>query len=927
MKIGSIPLLILTLLILLLGSNMLYAQTQIYHQQPTLAERSAYLKLEFDVPGLNIEEVDESYIYFQYDNDLSFSQQNINFQNGKFTTEIKISNPDAAEFSYYLSLSFFDGLVVTYPAEGASAPITIQVVEPQDKEVTDLTGVSEEIEYTILSPLPDEELVPNDALIAITLFYDEGAANPDSLVLIFNGNDVTSKANMTPYFITYVPKDIKPGTHTIELIYKGTDGPKSLVSWSATVLDPRSSKAQAIASGNTLNGQATLSARSQTIFGTQENIYRGTVNIQGKQGFIKYSLNGLLTSQEDPRLQPQNRYDLELKVGEFLNLEAGHIYPRMNPLVLSGSRVYGVNAGLALFGKSTNFQFTYGFMRRAISNIYDNVSVKADTTAPAHDGFDAIVERSYQLGFESGGIGTHARRIMAARFALGSGKFFQLGFNVASVRDDTTSISTIRSYSDLKNKKPELMSGLSSIEKAELAADDKLFKTPSSNPKPQDNLVIATDMQINMFGNRFQLRSDNGISLLNNNIAPGTLTQKRLEDLGIAKEGEKMDELKWIDMLTNIIIVNENMAYFPLTFDGDGNVAFDTAIPFSILASQNSMSLNALGQTFSVKYVMVGPEYQSLANSAIRRDVQGLTLQDRFRLLSNTIYVTLGYDMLNDNVASTLTATTYTNTFRTNVSWYPVNQKLPRISIGYRSQTRDNEVKRSNPFIGSNDVDGAIYNVIIASNDTSVTAAPRFDETSQISSSITQRVSFLGMQHDVSLNYTTLNTVSNVNKFGGFTSNSYSLSMASTFAQLPLRTTVAVLVNNSEVGDGLNKVDITGFQVGGSYFMFNNKLNLFTDIAFTTNEVLSKSLSVNDRGTPDNLLDDFYYIESNTNSPLYVNPITTSDNSIILTGGARYDINKYHSLLFNYSFTNVSSSGSSNTPNDSVVQLRYLFRF
>ena len=47
-----------------------------------------------------------------------------------------------------------------------------------------------------------------------------------------------------------------------------------------------------------------------------------------------------------------------------------------------------------------------------------------------------------------------------------------------------------------------------------------------------------------------------------------------------------------------------------------------------------------------------------------------------------------------------------------------------------------------------------------------------------------------------------------------------------------------------------------------------------------------------------------------------------------MRGGASYNFNKFHSLLFDASFTNVSvRTAGVNIPNDRVIQLRYVYRF
>lgn len=114
---------------------------------------------------------------------------------------------------------------------------------------------------------------------------------------------------------------------------------------------------------------------------------------------------------------------------------------------------------------------------------------------------------------------------------------------------------------------------------------------------------------------------------------------------------------------------------------------------------------------------MVGPDFVSLANSTIRKDIAGFT-SDRFRLFRNQLYVTLGYEALNDNVTDVKEATTKTNSYRSNVSWYPVRNSLPKISVGFRYRSRENGVERFNSEVPAELENSAVQNLRIVDGDT-----------------------------------------------------------------------------------------------------------------------------------------------------------------------------------------------------------------
>lgn len=918
----------LFLLLVCFIPNKASAQATFNHTQPTLIEKGKSVTLEFEVLGINIQDIQEAFLYYRYDGSIVYQTLKADIERNTVRVTFTIDNLNANSIQYYLSLNLANEVKAYFPNNAAEtdSPITVTLV---DKQVAtqDLMGTTGNIDFNILSPLPDEEIVPEDALIALTLFYNEGEANPDSIKIIFDGVDVTKLADVTPYLITFAPQNLKPGDHSVDIVYSDSTGSKSLTKWTFPTIDPNSRKAEVQRSGTKLaTGQVELSARNQSIFGNTDDIYKSSFRVNGSKGWFRYSVNGMLTSQENPRLQAQNRYGVELYAGNVFELQAGHIFPTMNPLIIAGNRIFGVNSAIHLFDRLINVQVMTGEMRRSVTNLYSNVKDTTVVIAQTLDGNDET-ERRFQLNFENNGAGTYRRNVLGGRFALGNGTNFQLGFNAMKVTDRTSSLNTIGSYTSLLANQPELLNGLSAQQRDELAQDPDMFSAPSSSVKPRDNFMFASDLTIKGFDGKFAVRSDFGMSLLNEDTSTGVLNKARAEELGLDipdNIANVLDELSWL------IIVNENMSYLPLSMSADGVKALstkflffnDTPVPTALLASQNSLNLNVWGNAFQAKYQWVGPEYQTLSNTALRRDIAGYSLSDRFRLFSNTVYVTAGYENFADNLIGSKESTTVTQIINGDLSWFPINRNLPRVSISYRMQARDNSVARMNPyFTSTQQLNSSVRNVEVTGGVEGVIANPRNDNSNQVSFSISKDATFLGLRNDFSINYVNLSTIDNVYAFGDFKSNVYSAGVVSNWSQLPMRTNINFSLNNSDGASGLAKVSIIGVNVGASYFLLNEKLNLFTDFAITANTVESMGLGINDNNSPNNFLDDFYFKDASNYSK-------SEQNTFILRGGATYNFNQHHALLFDASFTNVSvKNAGAVIPNDRVVQLRYVYRF
>ncbi|MDZ7683476.1 MAG: hypothetical protein U5J63_17635 [Fodinibius sp.] len=69
-------------------------------------------------------------------------------------------------------------------------------------------------------------------------------------------------------------------------------------------------------------GNLEISARNQQVGRYANDALSGNVRLSGQKGDVSYSAHGLLTTQEDPRLQPQNRFGASLYIGDWLDLEA-----------------------------------------------------------------------------------------------------------------------------------------------------------------------------------------------------------------------------------------------------------------------------------------------------------------------------------------------------------------------------------------------------------------------------------------------------------------------------------------------------------------------------------------------------------------------------------------------------------------------------
>ena len=893
-----------------------YAQFNVQHQAPVAIERNSIINLEFRIPGISQSEVQEAVLFYRYDGSFSYQQQEVSFQNQIFRVQFNADNPSAALLEYYFEVRLTSGELRTFPANTPNVnPVEVEIVESLEEEKPSL----EQMDYTILSPIPGNGIANNDVLIAIALFYDIDVISSGEFKLYLNDQDVSEEADIGDYYISYLPPGLSTGSYSIALEYETEDETYLITEWQFSVVEPGMATFAGFGTTTqTLRASAEFTARNQVIAGDINNAYTGRTRISGGSGDLRYSAYGYLTTQESARLQPQNRYGVNVTYGDILNFEAGHVYPSMSQFTISGRRVHGINSSVHLLDSKLNFQFLYGELDRNITNQYD--SLKVD---PVLNNSGEVVDRNYFLTYQDGGRGTFSRKVTGGRIGIGNEQKVQFGLHAIKIQDDTTSIFNAQDYRDILSSNISLNNNLSPEDRDSLIANPDELQISGGKIRPRDNIVAGGDLKMAFLNNRLRFNSEAVVSALNNDIYGGPLNVERADDIGFDIEQGTADILQQLSWL---IIINENMNTLPfrLSEDDNGDLVTGAFFPTSILAGNSEVSYRQQMNNFRLQYRWIGPNFYSLANSTIRKDVAGFTLTDRLNLLENRLYVTLGYENLNNNVSGTRNSTTNTSTYRTSTSWYPIDRSLPRVTVGFRYRVRDNDVQRENFLLPATLTDAAVQNIrqerrTINGQDslvTLVTATPRMNQTINFNTSVTQQFDFLNARNDASINFTSLNTTDQAFAYGDITSTAISLSLNSRFREMPLETQVGFTYNNTRSGGGQSDINIAGFYVGGNYRLLENRLSVNGRLAITGNNISNRPLLVEDYNDPTTIRDDYYVLGN-----------TVDENNFqtyVLQAGAQFDIDENHGLIFDANLTNVSGR---NNANDRIVQLRYVFRF
>ncbi len=234
------------------------------------------------------------------------------------------------------------------------------------------------------------------------------------------------------------------------------------------------------------------------------------------------------------------------------------------------------------------------------------------------------------------GYGTYEQNLFAVRSSFGSGKHFQLGFTFAKVKDDPGSIQY------------------------------------GSNPK--ENVVLGPDLKIALHNARIVLHASSAVSLTTQDISNGAVSADELEDL-FGDVSLPFDPIDYDHVLTI------NTSTTPLDPSKGTSLAYNVGIRFTYF-----------NNLLKIGYKSIGAEYNSLANTWIRKDIQGFYFRDRIRLFSNKLYGVFSYENYQDNFSSQdINPEIDLKTFNYSLHYYP-GAGLPHMGASLRTHSRNNGI-------------------------------------------------------------------------------------------------------------------------------------------------------------------------------------------------------------------------------------------
>ncbi|MFH1850829.1 MAG: hypothetical protein ABIA75_00640 [Candidatus Neomarinimicrobiota bacterium] len=861
------------------------------------------------------------------------------------------------ELEYFIAATLIDGSILTYPEiDAEDAPQLVRIgggkepVASAGKPVAPGTapralGAGE---ILIFSPEPSEVVPFDDIYIAASLF---NVPNVDvaSIRIKIDGKDVTPRAAVSADLVAFNPTAMTPGKHFAQITLKNQAGnPIPSKSWSFIVTgETKEEITHALTYRGKINGNF---SRDPQGGGDYLDIYKTSASLSGQWKSLKFKTDLRLTSDEDPYKPAKNRYSMVLGAGQWLNLNFGDFSARHSRYTLDGKRVRGF--GLDLKTGYVNLQVAKGQLVRniqgnpatdlAYSGVFETVTDEDDST---------ITKTVFQLDRKGY---TFRRDILSGRLSFGSGRIFQLGFNVLKTKDDINSIDL--AIDEAKITIPETEIYVDSVRISHLTGgvyrfdeidqlNEEIFNTPGSGywleigapqednwagNSPKDNIVIGSDVKLNLDRRRIQLEAGFAFSMLNADIWNGAISKAALDTLmddstdgwigrtynddgSIADNGFVEVDAIPIDPADyeNIFTINENMIpLIPIDLDS-AQMADDplqAILQMPSLAYNYRASANYFNNLVSLEYKRVGPKFKSLGNPYLQSDLRELLISDRVRLLKNKLFVGVTYRHQDNQTLRTTTTVTTTETYTLNVGAYP-GREYPTVNFKISAKPRYNNRT-------DQDTTGIDSVLVIAGTDTTADITAYYlddkrlsENTINASIGLNYSLAALGLKHNLAVNYTRIekdDQISDRYESGDPTfsigalndttfydttyaspylaSNATTLSVVTQY-KIPLKTTVVLSFNNQNTAT--TEQGITGINVNATYDLIKNKLKLNGGAGFISGSGTNSFTRFNLRGGVTYKLMESMTIRGNADFR-GVNAAGSNDTSLILRADISY---------------------------------------
>ncbi len=842
---------------LILISNLFsIGSSYLFHEPPAGVRVGTNLSLS--VTPISDYNVVEAKGYYRIKGNLNFQEMYLQKTNISWKMEINGRALSEQGFEYCFIFKMSDGGMLAFPeVDPFKNPHEIVVmpmilpVKINEVEESLFAKKSVVADILILSPELDSDINPTDAIIAVSLFNITDV-DSNSIKLVVDGKDVTADAEISGDVVTYIPKRIKKGIHSVELTMSKINGTQiKPFSWTFTVRG-------GLAMAGNVDYRGDISAKYSNEYVGESFLNVGEIrgNAEVSVEFGKIKTNFRQTTRDNPYRQPLNRFSTALQFGTYLDIRMGDFYRSISPYTLDGSRVRGLSIDIDL--KLARLEVIQGQLNRTVQHLN---KTDGAIVIPTNSG---NVDTLGQLSFLLDRTGyTFEREITLARLSVDLFSKFKMGVHFLKAMDDINSVD-------------KDISGVSfSVDSSDIAINDSIYNIPVgtytfnsfSNSvetvggtinfpdkhwggrTPEDNIVVGLDFGTISDKKRLKFDFSWNFSMHNRNIwdgpmslaemdtiiddtADGFIAQSYDDEGNITTSGIDTLEIP-IDPINiqNLFIYNINTTpLVPYDYLGAKEFPITTYINMPSSAFHFRLMGNYRFNKFTVLYRQIGPEFVSLANPYLTTNIREFALTNRMALIENKLLLSATYKYKDDKILRTVEELLKTNTFVASLT-FMTGANAPTFVVNIQTIGKNNsktELERVGEELQDLREDSRTNNSFF---------------------SVTYPFSTGNVKHNLNLN---INSIVNEDQlvqdrkkdYFYPKSDSKTISLAlSTSYSIPLRTvtnfsrTSIQVPIQDELGDvSSNELIWTSISTNGNYAFWSNKLKVNSGLTYLSNK-------------------------------------------------------------------------------------------
>ena len=115
------------------------------------------------------------------------------------------------------------------------------------------------------------------------------------------------------------------------------------------------------------------------------------------------------------------------------------------------------------------------------------------------------------------------------------------------------------------------------------------------------------------------------------------------------------------------------------------------------LAYNLDFNFRYFSHNFNIGIKQIGPEYNSLANPYLQKDIREQYISDKFRILNNRLFINYGFKRIEDGIEIDKKSLSKTDKYNIAFNYYP-GYNLPTYSLSLKLINRDNGIDSLDVF-------------------------------------------------------------------------------------------------------------------------------------------------------------------------------------------------------------------------------------